>query len=69
MSNCRVHAANVLHMSQMLLYCPDGLADCGITEHMTEFSMLLAAICHDYDHPGIAQTSASAQTCAYSWQA
>ena len=49
----RIHAANVLHMSQLLVNCEGGLQDCGITEGVLELSLYLAAACHDYDHPGL----------------
>ena len=40
-------------MSQMLTNCLDGLRDAEIVEDMLEFSMYMAAICHDYEHPGV----------------
>ena len=50
---CRLHAASVLHMSHMLAHCQNGLRDAGIVEDMLEYSMYMAAICHDYEHPGL----------------
>ena len=48
-----MHAASVLHMSQMLVNGDDGLRDRGIVEDILEFSLYMAAICHDYKHPGL----------------
>ena len=52
---CRVHAASVLHMAHMLLDCPEGLKEVGFVdqEGHLEAAMLMAAICHDYQHPGL----------------
>ena len=50
---CRVHGASVLHMAQMLVHCNGGLRETGIVEDVLELAMYLAAICHDYDHPGL----------------
>ena len=40
-------------MSSNLVRCPNGLRDIGIVEDMLEISLYLAAICHDYEHPGL----------------
>ena len=50
---CRVHAASVLHMCNNLARCPDGLRDCDIIEDIVECSIYMAAIGHDFQHPGL----------------
>lgn len=49
----RVHAASVLHMAHMLVHCDGGLRDARIVEDVLELAMFLAAICHDFQHPGL----------------
>lgn len=40
-------------MSQLLVHCRDGLADTLVMEDVTELALYLAAITHDYGHPGV----------------
>ena len=47
-----MHAACVVHQSAHLISCEGGLRDMGIVEDLLAGAMLLAAACHDYDHPG-----------------
>ncbi|KAK9812325.1 hypothetical protein WJX73_002529 [Symbiochloris irregularis] len=49
----RMHAASVLHMVDLLAKSPSGLLDLGIVETTLLRSMYLAAVCHDFDHPGV----------------
>ena len=48
----RIHAASVLHQAEQLINCEGGLSDVGIVEDLLAAAMMLAAICHDFDHPG-----------------
>ncbi|KAK9837615.1 hypothetical protein WJX74_001448 [Apatococcus lobatus] len=47
----RVHAASVLQMMHMLIHA--GLMEDGVLEGITMFACYLAAIAHDFDHPGV----------------
>lgn len=49
---CRMHAASVLHMSANLVRCQDGLIDMHLANDALELSIYLAAISHDFQHPG-----------------
>lgn len=49
---CRTHAASVLHYTNLLIFCPGGLYAHSIVESLLASAMLLAALCHDYGHPG-----------------
>ena len=40
-------------MSSNLARCPGGLRDADVMDDMLEVSMYLAAICHDFEHPGL----------------
>lgn len=46
-----IHAAGVLQMSHMLIQ--NGLVQSGILDDNLQLSCYLAAICHDYCHPGL----------------
>ena len=48
-----MHAASVLHLTYHLTRCQDGLKSLNIVEEVMEASVYLAAICHDFDHPGV----------------
>ena len=49
---CRLHATCVLQHTNLLMYARGGLHELQIVESMLASAMYLAAICHDYDHPG-----------------
>ncbi|KAK9804991.1 hypothetical protein WJX73_009166 [Symbiochloris irregularis] len=49
----RIHAASVLHVTFHLVGGKSGLKDLGIVEDIMEASMYLAAVAHDYEHPGL----------------
>lgn len=42
----------MLQMTGLMATQPQGLLDCGIIELVLLRALYLAAICHDYDHPG-----------------
>ena len=52
---CRLHAACVLQHTNLLVFAPGGLYALAVVESLLAGAMYLAAICHDYDHPGTQQ--------------
>ena len=50
---CRTHAASVLHYAYHLTRSPGGMKSLDIVEEIMEAALYMAAICHDYDHPGV----------------
>ncbi len=49
---CRAHATSVLQMTHMLISHPGGLRDLGVVDTVTLLACYIAAISHDYGHPG-----------------
>ena len=48
----RAHATSVLQMTHMLISHPGGLRDLGVVDTVTLLACYIAAISHDYGHPG-----------------
>ena len=51
---CSVHAASVLHMVDLLARQADGLMQAGLVEHLLLAALYISTMCHDYDHPAVA---------------
>ncbi|KAK9868898.1 hypothetical protein WJX84_009064 [Apatococcus fuscideae] len=49
----RAHATAVLHMTHMLISHPGGLRDLGVVDNVTLLACYIAAISHDFGHPGL----------------